>query len=123
MVHGRVILCSPQLVDVDGCRFEGKHLILATASRPDVPPIEGLGEAGFLTNENLFDLDRRPARLAVLGGGPVGCELAQAFARLGSSLTVIEELDRLLAREEPEASATIEGAFGGEGIEMRPGCR
>jgi pyruvate/2-oxoglutarate dehydrogenase complex dihydrolipoamide dehydrogenase (E3) component len=121
VVHGWATLRAPGRVDVDGQPFSAGRLILATGSRPAVPAIQGLAEADYLTNENVFDLDRLPARFAVLGGGPVGCELAQAFCRLGSQVILIESQQRLLGREEPEASAVIADAFGAEGIEVRTG--
>jgi len=88
-----------------------------------VPPIPGLSEIGYLTNENVFDVADLPPSLAVLGGGAIGCELAQAFARLGSRVTVIEAEQRLLAKEEPEASQLIADVFTREGIDVRLGCR
>jgi pyruvate/2-oxoglutarate dehydrogenase complex dihydrolipoamide dehydrogenase (E3) component len=84
-----------------------------------VPPIPGLDELDFLTNENVFDLDLPPESVAVLGGGAVGCELAQAFGRLGTRVTVIEALDRLVPREEPEASRVLHDVFRADGIDVR----
>lgn len=86
-----------------------------------MPPIEGLTDIDYLTNENVWDLDELPASLAGLGGGAVGCELAQALARLGSAVTVIEGLDRILPREDPDASAVITEALRADGVAVRTG--
>lgn len=95
--------------------------IIATGSEPSVPPIPGLDVAGPLTSENLWGLSELPPRLVVLGGGPIGCELGQAFARLGSRVTLVEMAPRLLAREEPAVSRLIEERLRGEGIDVRTG--
>ena len=121
VVHGWATLPSPGRVDVDGRAFSARRLILATGSRPAVPSIVGLAEAGYLTNESVFDLNRLPTALAILGGGPVGCEMAQAFRRLGSRVILIESEDRLLGREEPEASAVLAATFASQGIEVHTG--
>jgi pyruvate/2-oxoglutarate dehydrogenase complex dihydrolipoamide dehydrogenase (E3) component len=86
-----------------------------------VPPIPGLGEADPLTSENLWGLREQPRRLVVLGGGPIGCELAQCFARLGTQVTQVEMLPALLAREDPEFSALVTDRFRSEGIEVLTG--
>lgn len=121
VVHGWARFVSPTAVEIDGRRQAGRRFVIATGAGPAVPPVEGLAETDHLTNENVFELDRRPESLAVLGGGAIGVELAQAFARLGTRVTVVEGLDRLLAREEPEASAVIAEAFADEGIEVHLG--
>lgn len=105
-------------VDVEGARLSFRRALVATGSAPRVPRVPGLAEAGFLTNETVFDLDTRPSRLAVVGGGPVGCELAQAFARFGAAVTIIERLDRLLPNDEPDAAACLAEALAGEGIRI-----
>jgi pyruvate/2-oxoglutarate dehydrogenase complex dihydrolipoamide dehydrogenase (E3) component len=84
-----------------------RNILIATGSRPLVPGIEGLEAVGYLTNESVFDLQRLPASLIVVGGGPIGVELAQAFARLGTQVTLIEGLERILPREDPEVSAAL----------------
>ena len=121
VVHGWATLRASGKVDVDGQLFSAGSLILATGSRPAVPSIQGLAVADYLTNENVFDLDRLPATLAILGGGPVGCEMAQAFRRLGSQVILIESQEHLLGREEPEASAVIKDCFRAEDIEVCTG--
>jgi len=101
---------------VGGRRLTAKYVPLATGSSPAVPEIPGLAAAGVLTNEDVFPLDRLPARLAVLGGGPVGAELAQALARLGSEVTVLTRAVGLLPREDPELVALLTERFAAEGI-------
>jgi pyruvate/2-oxoglutarate dehydrogenase complex dihydrolipoamide dehydrogenase (E3) component len=118
---GRARLLSASQVAVGGDRVQAGVIILATGSRPAVPPIPGLATARFLTNETVFDLPELPASLAVLGGGPVGCELAQAFARFGSRVTLVEAADRLLPREEPQASWTVGSVLVREGVDVRTG--
>jgi pyruvate/2-oxoglutarate dehydrogenase complex dihydrolipoamide dehydrogenase (E3) component len=108
-------------VDVDRTLIRPRKVVIATGARPAVPPIDGLGAIDYLTNETVWDLDALPTSLAVLGGGAIGCELAQAFARLGSSVTVIEGLDRILPREDPDASAVITEALRADGVAIRTG--
>ena len=121
ILHGRATFRSPRELEVDGTVLRSRRFVIATGTQPSLPSIDGLTGIDVLTNENVFELADLPASLAVLGGGAVGCELAQAFRRLGTPVTVIEALDRLLAREEPEASATIAEQFIAEGIQLRMG--
>jgi len=95
-----------------------KKAVIATGARAAVPPVPGLAEAGYLTNETVFSLTERPARLAVLGGGPIGCELAQAFARLGSRVTLLHTGDHLLNREDDDAAAIVQRGFEAEGVAL-----
>jgi pyruvate/2-oxoglutarate dehydrogenase complex dihydrolipoamide dehydrogenase (E3) component len=90
--------------------------VIATGARAAVPDIAGLAQAGFLTNETIFSLTERPRHLVVVGSGPIGCELAQTFRRLGSAVTIISRGATLLPREDPDASALIERIFAREGI-------
>ncbi len=115
---GRARLAGPGRVDVAGRQLNARRLVIATGAGPAVPAIPGLAEVDVLTNENVFDLTARPASLLVIGGGPIGVELAQAFARLGTTVTVIEAASRLLPREEPEASAVIAHALRADGVRM-----
>jgi pyruvate/2-oxoglutarate dehydrogenase complex dihydrolipoamide dehydrogenase (E3) component len=123
VLHAWASFRSPTELDVDGSVLTCRRFVVATGTGPAVPSIEGLSELAYLTNENVFELEERPPALAVLGGGAVGCELAQAFGRLGSRVTVVEALDRLLPREEPETSEVIAEAFAAEGIDVRVGCK
>jgi pyruvate/2-oxoglutarate dehydrogenase complex dihydrolipoamide dehydrogenase (E3) component len=98
--------------------LKAKRFCLATGSRPFVPPIEGLKETGFITNEEVFQLQSLPENLIVLGAGAIGLELGQAFARLGSKVTIIEMADRVLIKEEKEISALMEKILREEGLEI-----
>lgn len=104
---------------VDGARLRFKNAMIATGSRPDTPSIPGLVEAGFLTNENVFDLTELPRRLLVIGGGPLGCELAQAFCRFGAETTIAQDWPMFLPREERDAAQLLSDAFARDGIEVR----
>jgi pyruvate/2-oxoglutarate dehydrogenase complex dihydrolipoamide dehydrogenase (E3) component len=121
VLHGWARFRAPDEIDVDGTVFRSRRIVIATGTVPAVPPIDGLAGVDYLTNETVFELDQLPASLAVLGGGAVGCELAQAFRRLGAEVTVIEALPRLVSREEPETSEAIASAFVAEGIAVRVG--
>jgi pyruvate/2-oxoglutarate dehydrogenase complex dihydrolipoamide dehydrogenase (E3) component len=109
----------------DGTRraARARRFCVATGSRPAPPPVEGLQGAGFLTNEEVFHLTRLPRSLVVLGGGPSGLELGQSLARLGARVTVVEMLERLLAKEDEEVSAFVEGVMRAEGLEVLTGAR
>ena len=106
-------------IDVGGRTVTARRVIIATGSIPAVPEIPGLSEAGFLTNETIFDLPELPQSLAVVGGGTIGCELAQAFRRLGSQVTLIEQADRLLPGQDPDASTVIADVLHRDGIDIR----
>ena len=122
VVHGWATFRDARTLDVDGHLVRARRFIIATGAGPAVPPIDGLDQVDYLTNETVFDLDRLPASLVVLGGGAIGCELAQAFARLGSAVTIVEALDRVLAREEPATSTVIADALRADGVDVRLGC-
>ncbi len=113
---------SPRVLEVDGAPVRARRYIVATGSRPVLPEIPGLAEAGYRTNETIFDLRALPASLLVLGGGPIGCELGQAFARLGSRVTIVGRAPRLLPREEPEASDALARVFAREGVGVLAGA-
>jgi pyruvate/2-oxoglutarate dehydrogenase complex dihydrolipoamide dehydrogenase (E3) component len=123
VIEGRARIVSPWEVEVRGKddttrRIATRGIVVAAGARPTVPPIPGLDEVGYLTSDNLWDLRELPERLVVLGGGPIGSELAQAFARLGSRVTQVEMLPRILMREDPEISALVTERFHSEGIEV-----
>jgi pyruvate/2-oxoglutarate dehydrogenase complex dihydrolipoamide dehydrogenase (E3) component len=119
VIEGQARFVRRGEIDVDGRNLRYRWALIATGSRPIVPPVAGLEEAIPLTTETIWDLDRLPPRLLVLGGGPIGCELAQAFRRLGSEVTVVEMAERLLLKEEPAASRVIAERFAAEGIGLR----
>ncbi len=93
-----------------------RRALIATGGRAALPPIEGLADAGFLTNESVFDIDAVPPRLLVIGGGPIGCELAQAFARFGSAVTILNAAPHLLPHEDTEAARVVESALTADGV-------
>jgi pyruvate/2-oxoglutarate dehydrogenase complex dihydrolipoamide dehydrogenase (E3) component len=105
-------------VTVGGTTLRFKRALIATGGRPARPPIPGLEEAGYLTHENVFDLTERPKRLLVIGGGPTGCELAQAFARLGSRVTIVQDEPMFLGHEERDAAQLLSDALARDGIEI-----
>lgn len=109
---------GPATVEVAGAQLNFKKAVIATGSRPVHPAIPGLAEAGFLTNEVVFNLTERPRRLAVVGGGPIGCELAQAFRRLGSEVTLFHNAEHILNREDGDAAKIVQSAFVSEGIAL-----
>lgn len=123
LIEGRAVLDGPTTVVVEGRSLRADNIVLAVGSRPSVPTIPGLDAVGFETNETIFSLSETPRHLAVLGGGAIGCELAQAFGRLGLQVTVLEAADRLVPVEEPEASATLSAVFEREGIAVHTGAR
>ncbi|ERN41199.1 pyruvate/2-oxoglutarate dehydrogenase complex [Rubidibacter lacunae KORDI 51-2] len=103
---------------VNGRQLTARTFVVATGSRPALPPIPGLQAAGFLTNEQVFSLQECPQSLAVIGAGPIGCELGQALHRLGSQVTIISSRDRIMPKEEPEAADVVERQFVAEGIRI-----
>ena len=123
VVRGRARFTSRNEIDVDGKRIAADRFVVATGARPAVPPIPGLREAEPLTSDDVWSLTSVPGSLAVLGGGAIGCELAQAFRRFGTEVTIVEAADRLLPREEPEASEVIAEAFVDDGIDVRVGTK
>ena len=114
---------GPGRIEAGGSELRYRRALVATGSRPVLPPVPGLAEAEPLTSDTIWTLERLPARLAVLGGGPLGCELAQAFARLGSAVTLVEAADRLLGREEPQAGELVAARLRAEGVHVRLGTQ
>ena len=116
---GQAQLASPTTVRVGEQVLTFRRAAITTGSRPVIPSIPGLTEVGFRTNESIFDLDTLPQRLLILGGGPIGCELAQAFARLGARVTLVQSAQRLLPRDDSDASAVVVQALQADGVEVR----
>ncbi len=124
VAEGTARIVSPWEVDItraDGStrRLTTRSIVIAAGARPFVPPIPGIEQVQALTSDTVWNLRRRPDRLLVLGGGPIGCELAQAFARLGCRVTQVELAPRLLGREDPEVSELVAQRFRHEGIDVR----
>jgi pyruvate/2-oxoglutarate dehydrogenase complex dihydrolipoamide dehydrogenase (E3) component/uncharacterized membrane protein YdjX (TVP38/TMEM64 family) len=117
-IQGKAEFATPWTVTVNGRELSARAIVIAAGAEPLVPHIMGIDGCPCYTSETIWQLRELPARLVVLGGGPVGCELAQCFARFGSRVTVIEMLDRLLPREDPDIGETIRQQFAAEGIEV-----
>ena len=116
---GEAKILSPHEVEVNGKTLTTNNIIVATGARPAVPPIPGLDKVPFLTTDNIWELRELPKRLVIAGGGPIGCEIAQGFARLGSKVTQVEMMPDILIREDPEISQAIRKRFVDEGIDVR----
>ncbi len=110
---------SGETISVAGQTLRFRKAVIATGGRAMKPDVPGLAEAGFLTNETVFELTELPRRLAIIGGGPIGCELAQAFARFGSEVTVIDIAPQILGREDADAAGLIAEVLRSEGVQMR----
>ncbi len=118
---GSARITDPWTVEVDGRPLTARNIVIATGARPTVPDLPGLSETDFLTSDTVWALRKLPERLVVLGGGPIGCELAQAFARLGSRVTLVQRGPRLLPKEDADAAAAVAARFEREGITVLTG--
>ncbi|KFX71691.1 pyridine nucleotide-disulfide oxidoreductase [Pseudomonas taeanensis MS-3] len=119
VLEGEAKITSPWTVEVNGQSLSARSIVIATGARPLVPKIPGIELVAPLTSDNVWDLREQPKRLLVLGGGPIGCELAQAFQRLGSAVTQVEMTERLLIREDQEASEAVMASLRADGVELR----
>jgi pyruvate/2-oxoglutarate dehydrogenase complex dihydrolipoamide dehydrogenase (E3) component/uncharacterized membrane protein YdjX (TVP38/TMEM64 family) len=122
-IENEARICSPWEVEVGGRTLSARNIIIATGGRPLVPPIPGLAACDYLTSDSVWELEQLPERLVVLGGGPIGCELAQCFARFGSKVTVVDMLERLLPREDADVADYVARRFAAEGIGLQLGWR
>ena len=111
-----------QTVSVDGKEVTARRFLICTGARPMTPPIVGLADVDYLTYETVWDLPELPPRLAIIGGGPIGCELAQAFCRLGSSVTLVEGADRIMLQDEPESADVVAQSLTEDGVNLRVGA-
>ncbi len=118
-IEGAAKITSPYTVEVNGKTLTTRSIVIATGARPFVPSIPGIQDVGYVTSDTVWELRDLPKRLLVLGGGPIGCELAQAFTRFGSRVIQIEAGPRILSREDPEVSAMVSERFRSEGIDVR----
>ncbi len=124
MITGYGRLTGPRTVSVDGRTYSARRgIVIAVGSKPFIPPIEGIDAIEYWTTHDIMKLEALPSSLLVLGGGPAGCELGQVMARFGVEVTIIEPGDRILSREEPEASEAVEAVFRDEGIKIHKGAR
>jgi pyruvate/2-oxoglutarate dehydrogenase complex dihydrolipoamide dehydrogenase (E3) component len=119
--HGRFV--GPRMVEANGDRYQAPQVVINVGARPALPDLPGLAEVGPLTSTSALALTSLPARLLIVGGGYVACELGQIFRRLGAEVTVVERSDRLLSREDPEISQALAGVFRGEGIGLELGAQ
>ncbi len=114
---------GPDVVEVAGQRLPFRRAVIATGGRPSVPPIPGLASAGHLTNESVFNLTELPRRLAIIGAGPIGCELAQAFARFGVHVALFDSGGQILHREAADAAAIVQASLALDGVRLELGAR
>jgi pyruvate/2-oxoglutarate dehydrogenase complex dihydrolipoamide dehydrogenase (E3) component len=123
-----VIFGSGQFIDrqtfeVNGRQLKARNFVISTGSRPNIPPVDGLQEAGYITNEQVFSLTELPSSLAVIGAGPIGCELGQAMARLGAEVTIIASRNQILPKEDSQAALVVERQLQSEGIKIIKSAR
>ena len=122
-ISGEAKITSPYTVEVNGEELTTRSIVIATGAGPLVPPIPGLEEVGYLTSDTVWNLEALPRRLVVLGGGPIGCELAQSFARFGVEVTQVEMLSRILIKEDEEVSDLVAARMQDDGVKVLTGHR
>lgn len=122
-ISGQAKIISPWLVEVNGNSISTKNIIIASGAEPLMPPIPGLDQVAAINSDTVWALKALPKRLVVMGGGPIGCELSQCFARLGSEVTLIEMMPRVLIKEDSEVSSHVEQQFQQEGIRVLTGYK
>ncbi len=120
---GHVTFNTPTELILNGETIASRNTLIATGSHPAIPNIEGLAETGYMTNEDVFDLQNLPSSVIIVGGGPIGVELGQAFERLGTRVMILQGPERILPKEDPEVSATIAGVLESEGISLITNAR
>ncbi|WP_321494323.1 FAD-dependent oxidoreductase [uncultured Desulfobacter sp.] len=120
-IRGEARILSPYKIEVNGEVITTRSIVVATGGRPRVPAIPGLGQVPYFTSDTIWSLRDLPQRLVVLGGGPIGCELSQAFARLGAQVTLVGRAARIMGREDKDVSDLIQEAFAREGIQVLTG--
>jgi dihydrolipoamide dehydrogenase len=122
-ITGEARITSPYTVEVNGNTLTTRKIVVATGARPFVPPIPGLDQVKYLTSDNVWEIRELPARLVILGGGPIGCELAQTFCRLGSAVTQVEMMPQIMGREDADVAALIQEKLQSEGVRVFIGHR
>jgi len=118
VIQGEARVTSPWTVEVNGKTIRSRNIVIASGGRPFVPPIEGIDQVSYYTSDDLWEMREKPRKMVVLGGGPIGSELTQAFVRLGIAVTQVEMLPRILLREDPEISQLVEQKFRDEGVNL-----
>ncbi|MEL6856604.1 MAG: FAD-dependent oxidoreductase, partial [Cyanobacteria bacterium J06607_13] len=123
VLYGTGQFIDEKTFEINGRQLKSRAFLVSTGSRPTVPPVEGLKEAGFLTNEQVFNVKNRPDALAVIGAGPIGCELGQSFSRLGSQVTLLASREVIMPKEDPEAAAVVQEHMAAEGVRILTNTR
>jgi dihydrolipoamide dehydrogenase len=118
IIEGEARVVSPWSVEVNGQTITARNIVIATGARPFVPPIDGIDKVDYYTSDNLWSLRKKPGRMVVLGGGPIGCELTQSFNRLGVEVTQVEMAPRIMGREDPEIADMVQQRFTQEGVKV-----
>ncbi|MGP1353777.1 MAG: dihydrolipoyl dehydrogenase family protein [Parasphingopyxis sp.] len=118
VIRGYAKMIDGSTIEVNGQTLKAPRIVLAIGSKPFIPPVEGIESVDYLTNETIFGLTERPDHLAIMGGGPIGCEMAQSFRRLGSKVTIVER-GRLMGKDDPEAAKIVVDRFRAEGMDIR----
>ncbi|MEO0535943.1 MAG: FAD-dependent oxidoreductase [Cyanobacteria bacterium P01_A01_bin.123] len=118
VIYGEGQFIDGHTFEVNGRQLKARNFVVATGSRPSLPPVEGLKAAGYITNISVFSLKERPDSLAVIGAGPIGCELGQSFHRLGSEVSIISSRDHIMPKEDPEAARVVEEQLLSEGVRI-----
>lgn len=121
--QGEAVIIDKHTVTVNGKNISSKNIILSHGAEPFIPPIEGLSDINYLTSENLWEIDELPENLLILGGGPIGVEMAQCFKRLGSNVTIVEKSKALLPREQTDVSDVLTSVLIEEGVNVYTGLR
>ena len=121
VIKGEAKITSPYTVDVNGNTITTRNIVIATGAQPFIPPIKGISKIDYLTSDNLWEIREQPKRLLVLGGGPIGCELAQSLARFGVKVTIVEMMPSLMIREDDDVAVLVTERFIEEGIDVRTG--
>jgi pyruvate/2-oxoglutarate dehydrogenase complex dihydrolipoamide dehydrogenase (E3) component len=122
-IMGEARIVDPWTVAVDGRRITAPNIVVATGGTPFIPPIPGIGDVGVLTSDDVWSLNELPQRLLIMGAGPIGCELAQSFERLGSRVTLIDMAARILPKDDADAAALVADALRDEGVDVRVACK
>jgi len=121
VIEGEARITAPYTVEVNGDTLTSKNIVIATGARPFVPPIKGLNQIDYLTSDNLWEIRELPKRLLVLGGGPIGCELAQSLSQFGAKVTIVEMMSGLMIREDADVVEAVTTQFVNDGIDVKTG--